>query len=167
MTSSVDSRGQHIRLSVVLMCRWTNAKKKKNQWRARLTLMSLKEWESAELLVYWSKHTQRPCRVWLYGMSKTKGCKNGGILSLSDSPPTPLVNQLPHRLLSFSLFWIKKLASWRKLVRSCCVCTPTAELLLGWKSQQMGLIAGSGLSGGEAPLNAAVMQMLNWRSTGS
>lgn len=64
--------------------------------------MSFNEWESAELLVqYRYKHTQRPCRVSLYGMFETKGSKNGGILSLSSSPCKSTLTQS-------SLFLFKK-----------------------------------------------------------
>lgn len=89
----------------------------------------------------------------------------------------PLVNQLSHTSSLFLSFFLKKkIPSWRKHVGSCLVCTATAELLVRWKSQQMGLIAGSELSGGEAPHSKrtgmsccrprAVMQMPNWGSTG-
>lgn len=130
--------------------------------------MSFNEWESAELLVqYRYKHTQRPCRVSLYGMFETKGSKNGGILSLSSSPCKSTLTQS-----SLFLFKKKKNTLLKKtrpqLLWHERVCTPTAALpcasdarpehlpgSLAWKSQQMGLIAGSGLGAGEAPLAAS------------
>lgn len=74
------------------------------------------------------------------------------------------------RCSASSLFYCfsGKIPCWGKHVGGCCVCAPTAELLVRWKSQQMAQRRGS------PPLKCtgmshcrpnAVMQMPNWWST--